>query len=192
MQDRASIAKPRDHTASVDEVAGQCTINLTAGELFHIAFPCLYLVIEDPQIIIAHDRMRHDHDGWPSPGHPDHVCQGLNDTTNAAQPYSKIIGPKKRLDLQKIKPIHLAAEGYNEVLCDMIGNPETLLMVGEIDGLRDWVVNVTVDATQIPLDSEYHLPFSVRVASNFDTDPVCTGQLNVLPIGGRHARRSNH
>lgn len=71
--------------------------------------PCFYLEVEPPER--WHDYHLHDHIGWPSPKHPDHICQMPIDFP---YPYSREVF--QYVDMDKAEPIHWKSnyENYDD------------------------------------------------------------------------------
>lgn len=88
-------------------------IDVRNGGTTIVAFPCFYLEMEKP--VDWHDHHVHDHIGWPSPNHPDHICQKLPDYTKP--PYFN--GVYGYVDMDKVTPIHLIEEGYTQAILRM-------------------------------------------------------------------------
>ena len=109
------------HTSHLDDTASRTILTVDNGTISHIAIPCFYG--ED------HDRMAHDHAGWPSPRHPDRSCQ---------------LPPGcERMAI----PIDMEGEGYKTVEVSMIDPPDGLVISGEVKyGIVDLTVQVMCDS----------------------------------------------
>ena len=64
--------KPRRNVVDLSTPMKLYIHNDTAG---HFAIPCWYQEVLKPRVTEIHDRMMHDHFGWPAPDNPDHICQ---------------------------------------------------------------------------------------------------------------------
>lgn len=138
------------------------------GAIMRVSFACYYLIGHNPKL--------HDHVGWPSPGHPDAICQQVSNM--------KLYGLKeKTADLEKI---HLLDEGYEDVAIsfeddELAQNLDCLLWIDEED---DNIIHLNVLANfQTFSDKPIDLRFTVFVKKPDDSavDAVCHGMITVLP-----------
>ena len=105
------------HVNHLDDTASHTILTIDNGTISYISIPCFY---EE-----YHDRVMHDHVGWPSPDHPDKSCQLPSGCEHIAV------------------PIDLKNEGYKTVEVSMIDPPEGLVISGTIDY---GMVNLRIEA----------------------------------------------
>lgn len=133
------------HANFLDDTASKTMLAMDNGTISYIAIPCFYGE--------RHDRMAHDHFGWPSPDSPDRSCQLPPGCEYA------------------VDPIDLELEGYDSVVASMIDAPEGLSMTGTIDY---GFVNLKISAMCPTLvDEDADVKFCVYV----------TGDANGYPYG---------
>lgn len=152
--------KPHARRTVVD-VATPVKLYAHNGTTADFAFPCWYQEVHKPVRAHLHDRHRHDHEGWPSPAHPDHSCQlwapDLHECRigrhHECSPHCDMY-----IDMDGISPIHLLDEGYTEAHVAwatkrkgdgdewIVGEPpEGIDVEAWIDPDEDWVVRVFID-----------------------------------------------
>lgn len=140
--------KPEPRRTAVD-TATPLKLYIHNGTVSNFAFPCWYQEIYPPIPAKLHDRHLHDHQGWPSWQHPDHICQlwipekghcihGMQECHPHCRHY---------IDFKKIKPIHLLSdyEGYDNAYVRWVDEPEGIECSAYIDPVEDWVVRLHVD-----------------------------------------------
>jgi len=129
----------------MQDVATPGTVVMTRGVTTELAIPCFYQEAHFPVHAHPHDRVRHDMLGWPTPEHPDHVCQEWDFDRHCCRrtPHMKFCPPtcERFVDLGRLFPIHLFEEGYSQVELvfedDMISKHDAY-----IDEEDDWIVRV--------------------------------------------------
>lgn len=108
--------RPLPHRGAVD-IATPVKLTIHNGTTAHFAFPCWYYEVHKPIPAHPHNYHYHDHIGWPSPSHPDHVCQLWEPDHNCCKLGHKhkcSLHCKNFLDFRGISPIHFLSdyEGY--------------------------------------------------------------------------------
>lgn len=138
------------------------------GAILRMSFACYYLN--------AHDSKRHDHEGWPNPDNPDHICQITSNMKFFAY-------PDRTANLDEI---NLTEEGYNvvSVVFDD-GTAYDADTTATIDSVDPNIIHVT-HATNVPLSSFVNnkpidRKFTLFVRNQTNTDAVCRGIIRVLP-----------
>ena len=104
-----------DERQQFRDVATKSDISVDNGTISRMSIPCNYGWLERPP---RHDRMMHDHIGWPSPDHPDRSCQ---------------LPPRRYGRIIAAHPIDLPGEGYESIEVSLLDPPEGLSMSGDID-----------------------------------------------------------
>lgn len=184
--------KPHAPRRTLTDISTPTKIYVQNGTIAHLAFPCLYQEVHMPRHIRIHNRHIHDWLGWPTPTHPDHICQvWVDDLHEPMIGFERHkIHPKKLIDLRKLRPIHLLSEyeGYQNVSIALNANPEfvdvesKLTVTGEIDAQDDWVIRVTIDARD---ETALHFPkryfMSVFVEGPGRRDLAVLAEVIVLP-----------
>ena len=112
---------PPDMRPRLHDAATQSVITIDNGTISRIMISCHYAHEEH------HDRMMHDHVGWPSPGHPDESCQL----------------PPGHDHVLVLDEIDLPGEGYNEIEIAFLNPPDGLEAFG---GLGNGLVWLEFDA----------------------------------------------
>lgn len=143
------------------DVSPHIRIAIDNGIVSRIAIPCFYRYFDG--MTTTHDRMMHDHIGWPSPGHPDASCQEHDGCGHLV-----------------IRDIDLEEEGYDSIEADMVDGPEGLTISGEIDGS---VIRLTIKSLcQEAIEESIDVPFSIYAVSDDDTmrDVVIKGVLHIV------------
>lgn len=164
------------------------------GVKTRIAIPCWYVEVLPPKRAHFHDRCHHDHIGWPSPSHPDHICQH-SDFAHAHshhhcgyEAYDEHHRGRhqKFLDPDLLVPIHFLSEseGYSKTPKVYFGDnkPAGISATATIDENEDWIIRVTFDIkTPAAATEEIEVPFSVFAENAEKRDIVTIGTLVVLP-----------
>lgn len=138
------------------------------GAVLRVSFACYYLN--------AHDSKRHDHDGWPNPDNPDHICQLTSNMRFFAY-------PGKTADL---KEIDLPDEGYNvaKVVFDdgVMYDVDTTATFDSEDPNIIRITHATHAALSDFTDNKpIDRKFTLFVKNATNTDAVCRGVIRVLP-----------
>ena len=189
-----SHPKPKPRRTAVD-IATPAKLYVHNGTLAHFAFPCWYQEMHKPVPAHHHDHHWHDHVGWPSPDHPDHICQLW-----APDRHCCSIGHRHEcsrhcehyIDMANVFPIHLREEGYSSALVkwatDNRQPPTGITATASIDTAEDWVVRLDLDIKDpAALQEPQKYLFTVFVHANEDgglnerNDIVVLAELNVLP-----------
>lgn len=149
----------------VQNTSSPSTVFIQNGTRFHYAIPCWYLIAEEPVRSHYHSREHHDHVGWPSPSHPDHICQDYEFAHSChAHEVKGYHHDRCRhyLDMQRLSPIHLLKEGYTDIDIAFDNKPDGLSAVGYIDNRRDWVVRIVIDSfVQDAIEDRIEVPYSI-------------------------------
>lgn len=174
---------------TVEDMATASTIFVQNGTKFEYAIPCWYIIVDPPQKAHHHNRAHHDHVGWPSPNHPDHICQSW-DFAHSCCSYDNnkhhCNHCHRYLDMDNVRPIHLTKEGYSNIKTAIEPTAQGLSVSGSIDSKRDWIIRISINA---------HLTSAVKEKQEFDyaifangtvggkdcTDAVARGKIVVLP-----------
>lgn len=193
--------KPRPKR-TLQETATPSTIYIKNGATMKYSIPCWYLIAEPPVRAHHHSRPHHDHVGWPSPTHPDHICQAW-DFAHACCSFDskkrKCDKCKHFLDMGLLAPIHLTKEGYQypkmnvAPLFDLEEGKtakDLIKVSGNIRSDKDWIVDVTLHAF-IEKDDDSHLTqrhefmYTLFMKSPTDLgggyDVLSEGKIIVLP-----------
>ena len=123
-----------------------------------------------------HDRHWHDHVGWPSPEHPDHICQ-----IGAPQPYDAKWAAKHHLapfefllDPHNLIPIHLIEEGYNVFSVSWREDEDDMpSMSVSIDPEDDWIIRADVQVslpTAVSEKKEFHFAITAEAPQVISTN----------------------
>ena len=130
-----------DDREQFSDVAKQSVINLDNGTISRISIPCFY---KYGQSYPKHDRMMHDHVGWPSPRHVDDSCQ---------------LPPMKYDQILVLNEIDLPSEGYTSIEVAMVDEPDGLTVSGVINHN---VINLTITIMcQDAIEENIDVPFAV-------------------------------
>lgn len=158
---------------------------ITNGTKKVFAFPCFYQEVTPPVHAHLHDKHWHDHIGWPSPNHPDHICQ-----VGAPMPYDAKFAAKHHLapfdfylDPKNLVPIHFREEGYTSFL-DAWREDTHPTMTIALDEKDDWIVKASVTASMndaIEEPQEYHFSIFGVTSDNERKDLIVLGKMIVLP-----------
>ena len=95
------------HINHLDNTASHTIITVDNGTISHILIPCFYGE--------HHNKMLHDHFGWPSPSHVDRSCQ--------LPPGCEHVSV----------PIDMKDEGYHTIKISMINPPSGLVVSGSME-----------------------------------------------------------
>lgn len=95
------------HVSHLDNTASRTIITVDNGTISHILIPCFYGE--------HHDRMMHDHLGWPSSSNVDRSCQ--------LPPGCEYVAT----------PIDMEDEGYHTITVSMIDPPPGLVISGTME-----------------------------------------------------------
>lgn len=192
---RLEDKKPREPRRDVQGAASPSTVFIQNGSILEYAIPCWYLIADAPVRSHCHSRDHHDHVGWPSPTHPDHICQDYEFAHGCHHAHSchnhHIKGHHhdhcdRYLDMRKLHPIHLAKEGYEDIEIAFDNPPYGLQAHGYIDEDRDWIVRITVDSLVTDaIENRVEIPYAVFASGNVmghdRRDVVSRGVMVILP-----------
>lgn len=197
---RIDAPRPRPPRRDMQDTTTPGRTFVHNGSTARLAIPCWYIEARKPIPAHPHDRMRHDMLGWPTPDHPDHVCQEWDFDRHACRrtPHMKCDPPRCEhfVDMGRVIPIHFKEEGYSSVkvsvLDDERNSVDGVKATGSIDADDDWIIRVTFDvmvpSLLIPSDGPvtYHYSVVVEDTDAGIRDLVTIGDLIVLPapIGG--------
>lgn len=206
------IQEHRPHLArrTMEDIATPMIVHVHNGSTAHLAIPLWYQEIQKPVRAKHHNIHWHHHVGWPSPNHPDHICQLAYEGRHYG--HRCPIGHDHchqtcahYVDMTQIIPIHLLSdyEHYNKVrLSFREGTITGLTTKIWIDEFEDWVVRVSFSpklSNAINEHQDYHFSIFVDApeytTSKIDartkqtksrtwparTDVVTHGILRVLP-----------
>ena len=193
---------------SVESIATPFRVWVTNGTSTEVAIPCFYQEIRPPMPAVHHDVHWHHHIGWPSPHHPDHICQMAYKPHECGRRHCDKTC-RHYLDPRTIIPIHFDKEPYGEfwiAFTDENGNTfesnESIDAEVWVDNWEDWVVRImfhTSDADAILEPKKYLFTIYGRSAESIETkidaltgtektrvipartDAICLGQLVILP-----------
>lgn len=166
------------------------------GTTTRIAIPCFYHEIRRALPAVLHDRMIHDHIGWPTPDSPDHVCQPHDFAIppghpSRAMPHMGYAGPgevKRYIDMSKVFPVHLTKEGYNKYYAKLAASISSYASATvKVDPEKDWVIRVTIKANKKFDEIDDKQAEQVGAYSIFASHPdgfvqcVTAGRLHIMP-----------
>lgn len=179
--------RPKSRTMQDTSTVGEVVVH--NGCTANLAIPCYYQEVRPPLHAHPHDRMRHDMLGWPTPDHPDHVCQEWDfDRRHCRRtPHLKCCPPKceHMVDMGRLIPIDLRDEGYDRFTVVLAGDTEGVEASASLDTEDPWVVRVTFSAEVAglldPSSEPLRLYYSVRADREGASDIVALGRLTVLP-----------
>lgn len=140
------------------DVATPMLISVHNGATAHLAIPCWYQEIQKPVRAKHHNIHWHHHVGWPSPNHPDHICQLAYEGRHYG--HKCPIGHdhchqtcEHYIDMTQIIPIHFLDknrtdgtkyENYSATpRVTFETKPSGLTVKTWIDPYEDWVVRVS-------------------------------------------------
>lgn len=185
---RIKEKQPHKPNRSMQDTATPSKIYMQNGTTAYLAIPCWYQEVKKPIPAHHHDRMHHDHVGWPSPNHPDHICQNW-DFAHSCCSFNENKKHCDRchryIDMSKLIPIHLTKEGYKSIVVAFDGAPNGLKATGHIDK-KDWIVRIVFIAKcDKAIKDRIKVPYTVFAQGNIDgrdvSDVVSKGMLEILP-----------
>lgn len=200
---RIDQPKPKPKHRSFQSLSTPNTLYIHNGNSAILAIPCYYMEVRPPVPARLHDRMRHDMLGWPTPDHPDHVCQEWDFDRHHCRrtPHLKCCPPRCEhfLDMRRLIPIHLLAEGYREVQIEVVdedgeklSDDSSLRVTGVIDERDDWVIRIFIEThvpgVIVPSDGEKTFYYSVNLVylgdiDNYDGDGRSRGRMQLAAMG---------
>ena len=189
--------KPR---RTFEDASTPSKIYIQNGTTSYLAIPCWYVEVAPPYKAHCHSRQHHDHVGWPSPNHPDHICQAW-DLAHSCCSFNRhkhhCDHCKHYLDMDRMVPIHLLAEGYKNINVAFKNPPEGLTATANIDDskdivdskryIRDWIVRIKLEAKcKDAIDESIDTKFAVFATGTLKggkevSDVVARGILEILP-----------
>lgn len=144
--------KPPEHKHVLNKVTEPTDICIVLGTDLHIALPCWYSEVKQPNPVCFHNRAKHDYLGWPDPDNPDNSCQDEDlryDPRN--HHHHKGNHCRNPRPIKRTAPIHLKEEGYTsiEVITEYMEGDSRVSLVGQgaIDKEDDWIIRVHLNAT---------------------------------------------
>ena len=170
----------------MQDTATPGTVFVHQGTTARLAIPCFYQEAHFPVHAHPHDRMRHDMLGWPTPEHPDHVCQEWDFDRHCCRrtPHMKFCPPfcERFVDLGRLFPIHLREEGYEEVKVEQ--QTGLVTVTGSIDADQDWVVRLVISSeVDMEVTKPQRTSAAVYVTREDDVmDLVSLVKIIVLPV----------
>ena len=182
--------KPHGNRTVIDTTT-PARFYITNGSTAMFAIPCYYQEIHKPVRAHIHNRHLHDHQGWPSPDHPDHICQLWAPDIKACKlgfHHECSRTCKHYVDMDNLIPILLIDEGYTEISITLLTdkgerlNDDRVFAYGFIDEDDQWVIRVQVaandnDAVNHPV--KYKM--AVRAKCGELVDTVVVADLIVMP-----------
>lgn len=186
---RINSKPPKPKRRDLQATSTPGNIYMHNGTVSEFALPCMYRVIDSPAPAHHHDRAIHDHVGWPSPNHPDHVCQEWDfaDSCCRGGRHDCTAGRgggtcRRYVDIGSLSPIHFSEEGYEDftVHIDPWRKGDSLdgvSAVARLDSEDDWIVRVEMSAAIADMYDPVELRYSVFA----DRDLITIGKLTVLP-----------
>lgn len=183
--------KPRAQRSAVD-ITTPVKLYVNNGATASFAFPCWYQEIKPPVPARLHDRHLHDHQGWPSPNHHDHICQLWIPEKGHCVHGMQECHPHCRhyIDYSRVTPIHLLSdyEGYDGAFVAWAGEHEGIEANAYIDPDEDWVVRVNIDCKDPKaIDEPQEHKLTVFIGSDMVNgsytrrDPIIVAKLIVYP-----------
>lgn len=177
--------RPKPQRSIVD-IATPVRFYIHNGTMNDFALPCWYQEIYPPIPARVHNRMLHDHHGWPGPRHPDHSCQLWIPEAGHCIHGMQECHPhcKHYINYSNVFPIHLSSEyeGYTGVSVAWVEEPEGISINAYIDPVEDWVVRIDVDCMDPNAIEEPQVyKFTVFVNKANRRDIVALAELIVLP-----------
>lgn len=176
---------------SMQDTATPSRVFVHNGCTADLAIPCWYQEVHPPINVRPHDKPWHDHVGWPTPDHPDRICQlweiehpgghGCHEMyTHPGFRHPHDV--RKLVDMRSVHPIHLLEEGYKDAFVEFIDEHEGIVATAQIDEKEDWTVRVFFDVLDPnALDKPRNYRFTVFVTDGTRRDIVCLSVLTVLP-----------
>ena len=183
---RIDAPRPRRASRSMQDTVTPGTIFVHQGTTAHMALPCFYQEMRRPLPARPHDRMLHDTLGWPTPEHPDHVCQDWDFDHGCCRltPHTRFCPPscERFVDLGRLYPIHLTEEGYDGVEVEQ--QTELVTVTGSIDEKQDWVVRLVIESkVDMGVTKPQRTSVAVYVTRGDDVrDLVSLVKVVVLPV----------
>lgn len=183
---RIDEPRPPRRQRSMQDTATPGTVFVHQGATAHLAIPCFYQEAHFPVHAHPHDRMRHDMLGWPTPEHPDHVCQEWDFDRHCCRrtPHMKFCPPscERFVDLGRLYPIHLTEEGYESVVVEQ--QTGLVTVTGGIDEEQDWVVRLVISSeVDMEVTKPQRTSAAVYVTRGDDVkDLVSLVKIIVLPV----------
>ena len=185
--------KPKPQRSAVD-IATPVKLYMNNGTVSNFAFPCWYQEVLPPVPARIHDRHLHDHQGWPSPMHPDHSCQLWIPEPGYEIPVPHhpecIPAARHYIDNARLIPIHLRSsdEGYTGASVAWASGHAGIVASATIDDEEDWVVRLAVtanDPNAVDEPQKYRMTVFVNApASNglpAKKDIVALAELVIMP-----------
>lgn len=136
----------QDHHKQIDDTARQSVIRVDNGTINRISIPSFYQEHRD------HDKMLHDHLGWPYPSHSDKSCQL----------------PPGCEHILVLNEIDLPNEGYDAIEVSMVDPPEGLEFTGSIE-YNVITLNITVMCPSAETD-DLDVTFSAYATGTINND----------------------
>ena len=181
------IKEHKDHKPhrTMQDTATPSGLYVQNGTMARLAIPCWYYVVDPPVRMHHHDRMHHDHIGWPSPNHPDHICQDWDFVHSCcSHNIHKHVCDHCHMfiDMNKFFPIHLEEEGYTSVDVAFVNPPVGLKASGVIDDymVRLYIEPMCSDAVEKNIDVPYTVFVNGTMNKRKVRDVVAKGILHIL------------
>ena len=164
---------------TMHDIATPMIVSVHNGTTADLAIPVWYQEIQKPVRARHHNMQWHHHVGWPSPDHPDHICQLAYEGRHYG--HKCPVGHdhchrtcSHYIDMTQVIPIHLLSEYENydgnsaTVVFDE--KPDGLTATAEIDPVEDWVVRVRFNS-KVPdaIKEVVWCHFSVFISSKATT-----------------------
>lgn len=200
MSYRIKERPPHKPKRTMENLATPVTVFIQNGTKEHVAIPCWYVEVTPPIKAHPHSRQHHDHIGWPSPRHPDHICQAW-DLAHSCCSFNR---HKHRcdhcehfIDMDRMVPIHLLDEGYKSVKVVFKNAPSGLTATAKIDDsvdivekkrhTKDWIIRITFEAKcNAAMDEHVDVEYAVFASGTLKggkevTDIVSRGIVRIMP-----------
>lgn len=158
--------KPCKRSHIID-LSRQSFIAIDNGTISRISIPCFY------RKNVFHDRMKHDHLGWPYPGHPDDSCQLPSECSKAIV----------------LNGIDLPGEGYDSVVVSFLDPPDGLTASGSIDQdvIRITFISMCSSAEENDIDVQFSIYATGTIGEDYEDeetiqlrDVVTKGVLHIV------------
>lgn len=179
--------KPR---RTMENLSTPTKVFIQNGTTEYIAIPCWYVEVMPPIKAHPHCRPHHDHVGWPSPRHPDHICQAW-DLAHSCCSFNrhkhKCDHCHRFIDMDRMHPIHMRKEGYNKISIAFKNAPSGLTAEGHIDEKSDWIARIKLSAKcQSAIDEEVEVKYVVFASGVLKggretTDVISRGIVKIMP-----------
>ena len=139
-----------DKKGHIIDLSRQSFIAIDNGAISRISIPCFY------RKDIFHDRMRHDHFGWPYPGHPDDSCQLLPECSKAIV----------------LNEIDLSGEGYDSIVVSFLDPPDGLTANGSIDHdtIRVTFISMCPSAKENDIDVQFSIYATGTIGEEYEDE----------------------